>query len=154
MSAEKIKRVIDIQPVIIRSAEEDRRQKLETEVKRQIEQLPPLSSEDWGKIQFMLDNEGSLFHKAQVAKFKAVLNVLGPARGTVDWTLQDDYLAYDMYLTTCRETLDYLMRAECLLGHLEEPEYALFEDDGLDKVAQLESYLSWMKRRFVINEAS
>lgn len=148
MHEEKIKRVIDIQPVIIRSAEEDRRQKLETEVKRQIEQLPPLSGEDWGKIQFMLDNEGSLFHKAQVAKCKAVLNILGSARNTVDWTLQDDYLAYDMYLTTYRETLDYLMRAECLLGHLEDAEYALFEVYDLDKVPQLEIYLSWLNRRF------
>lgn len=143
----KTKRVIDIKPVTTRSDGEDRRQKLESEITMHIEQLPPFSDEDWSKIQFMLDNEGSLFHKAQVAKFKAVLNVLGPARNTAAWTAQDDYLAYDMYLTTYREALDYLMRAECLLGHLDDAEYALFEVYDLDKVAQLEIYLSWLNRR-------
>lgn len=148
MREEKIKRVIDIQPMFNRSAEKDHRQKLEMEIKMQIEQLPPLNDKDWSKIQLMLDNEGSLFHRAQVAKFKAVLNILVSARNTAAWTAQDDYLAYDMYLTTYRETLEYLMRAECLLGHLEDAEYALFEVYDLDKVRQLEIYLSWLKRRF------
>lgn len=153
MHEEKIKRVINIQPVVIRFKEQDHYQKLETEVISHIEQLPPLSVEDWGKIQFMLQNEGSLFNQAQVAKFKAVLNILEPARNTIAWTAKDDNLAYDMYITTYREALDYLMRAECLLGHLEEPEYAFIEDYDLDKVAQLEIYLSWLKRRFVVKEA-
>ena len=144
----KAKRVIDIKPVTARSEGEVRRQQLESEVTMYIEQLPPLSDGDWGKIQFMLTAEGSLFHKAQVAKFKAVLDVLGPARNTAAWTAQDDYLAYDMYLSTYREALDYLMRAECLLGHLDDAEYALFEVYDLDKVSQLEIYLSWLNRRF------
>lgn len=147
MSGENVKRVIEIKPVTTRSAVDDRRQKLEADVTMQIERLPPLGDDDWGKIQFMLNHEGSLFHKAQVAKFKAVLSVLGPARFTAAWTAQDDYLAYDLYQTTYRETLDYLMRAECLLGHLEDAEYALFEVYDLDKVSQLEIYLSWLDRR-------
>lgn len=148
MSDEKTKRIIDIKPVTIRSAGEERRRWLESEITMQIEQLPPLGDDDWGKIQFMLNHEGSLFRKAQAAKCRAVLDLLGPARNTPAWTSQDDYLAYDLYLTSCRETLDYLIRAENLLGHLEEPEYALFDDFKLDKTAQLEIYLAWLKRRF------
>lgn len=147
VSETKSRRVIGIKPVTPRSGTEDRRRQLELEVARHIEQLPPMSDDDWAKIQFMLNNEGSLFHKAQVAKFKAVLDLLGPARNTPAWTAQDDYQAYDMYLTTCREALEYLMRAECLLGHLEDAEYALFEVYDLDKVSQLEIYLTWLKRR-------
>ncbi|HEY3327148.1 MAG TPA: hypothetical protein VGK14_08230 [Novimethylophilus sp.] len=147
-SDEKTKRIIDIKPVSIRSAGEERCRQLESEITMQIEQLPPLGDDDWGKIQVMLNHEASLFRKAQVAKCRAILNVLGPARNTAAWTSQDDYLAYDLYLTTYRETLDYLIHAESLLGHLEEQEYALFDDLDLNKAERLEIYLSWLKRRF------
>lgn len=147
----KVKRVINIQPAIIRSKEQESYQKLEAEIISKIEQLPPLKIEDWGKINFLLQNEGSLFHQAQAAKFKAVLNILEPARNTVAWTAKDDQLAYDMYITSYREALDYLLRAECLLGHVEEAEYALIEKFDIDKVEKLEIYLSWLKRRFAID---
>lgn len=149
MLEEKNKRVINIQSVAITSKAQERYQQLEVEVIGCIEQLPLISIEDWGKIQFMLQSEGSLYNQAQVAKFKAVLSVLGPARNTAAWTSEDDRLAYDMYISTCREALDYLIRAESLLGHLEESEYAFIEDFDLDKVAKLEIYVSWLKRRFV-----
>lgn len=148
MREEKTRSVINIQPEIIRSKEQDEYQKLEAEVVSQIEQLPALSAEDWGKIHFLLQSEGSLFHRAQAAKFKAVLNVLEPARNTSAWTAKDDQLAYDMYIASYRETLDYLLRAECLLGHVEESEYALIEKFDMGKVEKLELYLSWLKRRF------
>lgn len=151
MHEEKVKRVINIQSEIIRSKEQEYYQKLEAEVISQIEQLPPLKVEDWGKIQFLLQSEGSLFHQAQAAKFKAVLNILEPARNTAAWTAKDDQLAYDMYITSYREALDYLLRAECLLGHVEETEYALIEKFDLEKVEKLEIYLSWLKRRFSID---
>ncbi|MDZ4141999.1 MAG: hypothetical protein U1C48_08345 [Methylotenera sp.] len=151
MHEEKAKRVINIQLETVRSKEQEYYQKLETEVISQIEQLPPLKVEDWGKINFLLQSEGSLFHQAQAAKFKAVLNILEPARNTVAWTAKDDQLAYDMYITSYREALDYLLRAECLLGHVEEAEYALIEKFDIDKVEKLEIYLSWLKRRFSIN---
>jgi len=151
MHEEKIKRVINIQPEIIQSKEQEYQQKLEVEIIRQIEQLPPLKAEDWGKIQFLLQSEGSLFHHAQAAKFKAVLNILEPARNTAAWTAKDDQLAYDMYITNYREALDYLLRAECLLGHVVEAEYALVEKFDIDKVEKLEIYLSWLKRRFAVN---
>ncbi len=151
MPEEKVKRVINIQPEIIRSKEQEYYQRLEAEIISQIEQLPPLKIEDWGKIHFLLQSEGSLFHHAQVAKFKAALNILEPARNTVAWTAKDDQLAYDMYITSYREALDYLLRAECLLGHVEEAEYALIEKYDIDKIEKLEIYLSWLKRRFAIN---
>ncbi|MGB2831343.1 MAG: hypothetical protein WBC07_00185 [Methylotenera sp.] len=148
MHVEKVKRVINIQPEIIRSKEQEYYQRLEAKIISQIEQLPPLKVEDWGKINFLLQSERSLFHQAQVAKFKAVLNILEPARNTEAWTAKDDQLAYDMYITSYREVLDYLLRAECLLGHVEEVEYALIEKFDIDKVEKLEIYLSWLKRRF------
>ena len=151
MHEEKFKRVINIQSQVIRSEEQNNYAKLEAEVISQIEQLPPLKVEDWQKIQFLLENEGSLYHQAQAAKFKAVLSVLEPARNTAAWTAKDDQLAYDMFITSYREALDYLLRAECLLGHVEEAEYALVEKFDLDKVEKLEIYLSWLKRRFAIN---
>jgi hypothetical protein len=151
MCDEKIKRIINIQPEIIRSKEQEYYKKLEAEIISQIEQLPPLKDEDWGKINFLLQSEGSLFHQAQAAKFKAVLNILEPARNTAAWTAKDDQLAYDMYVKSYREALDYLLRAECLLGHVEEAEYALIEKFDIDKVQKLEIYLSWLKRRFAIN---
>lgn len=151
MHEEKVKRVINIQSEIIQSKEQQYYQKLEAEVIRHIEQLSPLKVEDWRKIQFLLQSEGSLFHQAQAAKFKAVLNVLEPARNTAAWTAKDDLLAYDMYIKSYREALDYLLRAECLLGHLEEAEYALIEKFDLDKVDKLEIYLSWLKRRLSID---
>lgn len=144
----KTRRVIGIKPVVTRSSEESRRRKLESEVSMLIEQLPLLSDDDWARIQFMLNTDGSLFHHAQVAKARAILGVLGPARNTAAWTAQDDYLAYDLYLATYREALEYLMRAEWLLGHLEESEYPVFEAYDLDKVSRLEIYLSWLQRRF------
>lgn len=153
MSDQKTKRVIDIKPVAAPSAAEERRRQLESEIIMQVEQLPLLGDDDWGKIQFLLNHEGSLYRKAQAAKCRAILNLLGPARNTPAWTSQDDYLAYDLYLTTYREALDYLIRAESLLGHLQEPEYALFEDFDLDKTAQLAIYLAWLKRRFSLAEA-
>ncbi len=149
MSGETSKRVIDIKPVAATpSPAEERRRRLESEIDMRIEQLPLLSDSDWGKIQFMLNHDGSLYHKAQAAKFKAILGVLGPARNTPAWTGQDDYLAYELYLKTYREALDYLLRAESMLGHLVEDEYALFDEFDLDKATQLEIYLSWLKRRF------
>lgn len=150
MLEEKNKRVINIQSVAIASKEQERHQQLEAEVISCIEQLPPICVEDWAKVQFMLESEGSLYNRAQVAKFKAVLSVLGPARNTSAWTSTDDRLAYDMYISTCREALDYLIRAESLLGHLDELEYAFIEDFELDQVAKLEIYLLWLKRRFVV----
>lgn len=149
MHEERTRRVISIQSMGIATKEKERNQQLEAEVIACIEQLPALTAEDWGKIQFMLQSEGSLYNQAQVAKFKAVLGVLGPARNTSAWTSTDDRLAYDMYISTCREALDYLIRAESLLGHLGESEYAYIEDFDLDKVAKLEIYLAWLKRRFV-----
>lgn len=151
MHEEKAKRVINIQSEMMLSKEQEYYQKLEAEIVSQIEQLPALKVEDWGKIQFLLQSEGSLFHHAQAAKFKAVLNILEPARNTAAWTAKDDQLAYDMYITSYREALDYLLRAECLLGHVEEAEYALIEKFDLDKVEKLEIYLSWLKRRFSID---
>ncbi len=148
MHEAKTRSVINIKPEIIRTKEQDLYQKLETEVVSQIEQLPPLSVDDWGKIQFLLQSEGSLFHRAQAAKFKAVLNVLEPARNTAAWTAKDDQLAYDLYIASYREALDYLLRAECLLGHVEEAEYALIEKIDISRVEKLELYLSWLKRRF------
>ena len=148
MHEEKTKRVISIQPMVIASKEQERYKQLEAEVISCIEQLPLISVEDWGKIQFMLQSEGSLYNQAQAAKFKAVLSVLGPARNTSAWTSTDDRLAYDLYISTCREALDYLIRAESILGHLEESEYAFIEDFDLDKVAKLEIYVAWLKRRF------
>ena len=148
MHEEKNRRVISIQSIVIASKEKERYQQLEAEVISCIEQLPALSVEDWGKIQFMLQSEGSLYNQAQVAKFKAVLGVLGPARNTSAWTSVDDRLAYDLYISTSREALDYLIRAESILGHLEESEYAFIEDFDLDKVAKLEIYVAWLKRRF------
>lgn len=153
MSDQKTKRVIDIKPVAVPSAGEERRRQLESEITMQVEQLPLLGDDDWAKIHFMLNHEGSLFRKAQAAKCRAILGVLGPARNTPAWTSQDDYLAYDLYLTTYREVLDYLIRAENLLGHLQEQEYALFDDFELTKAEQLEIYLSWLKRRFSLAEA-
>lgn len=152
MCDENIKRIINIKPEIIQSKEQEYYQKLEAEIISQIEQLPPLKVEDWGKINFLLQSEGSLFHQAQAAKFKAVLNILEPARNTSAWTAKDDQLAYDMYVKSYREALDYLLRAECLLGHVEEAEYALIEKFDIDKVQKLEIYLSWLKRRFAINQ--
>jgi len=147
MQEVKARSIINIQPQIIRTKEQEDQQKLDAEIVSQIEQLPPLKAEDWGKIQFLLQQEGSLFHQAQAAKFKAILDVLGPAKNTPTWTAKDDQLAYDLYITSYREALDYLLRAECLLGHVEEAEYALIEID-LGKVEKLELYLSWLKRRF------
>lgn len=148
MHEEKTKRVISIQPMVTASKEQERYKQLEAEVISCIEKLPALTAEDWGKIQFMLQSEGSLYNQAQVAKFKAVLNVLGPARNTAAWTSTDDRLAYELYISTSREALDYLIRAESILGHLEESEYPFIEDFDLDKVAKLEIYVAWLKRRF------
>lgn len=72
MLEEKTKRVINIQSVAIASKEQERHQQLEAEVISCIEQLPPICVEDWAKVQFMLESEGSLYNRAQVAKFKAV----------------------------------------------------------------------------------
>ncbi|MEO8417663.1 MAG: hypothetical protein ABI475_02940 [Methylophilaceae bacterium] len=151
MSEEKTKRVIDIKSVTPPSAEKERFRDLEKEVTQQLERLPALRDEDWGKIQFMLNEEGSLYHRAQVAKIKAVLCLMWPAQNTPEWTRIDDTLAYDLYMTTYRDALDYLMRAESLLGHLEEQEEALFDEYDLDRVAKLEIFLSWLKRRFGLN---
>lgn len=148
MDDASLKRVINIKPMAVRSIAEEKRRQLEAEIAREIERLPLLSDEDWNKIQFLLDQEGSLYRKAQAAKCRVILGLLGPARNTPAWTAQDDSLAYSLYLATCREALDYLIRAECLLGHLEEREYALFDDFELDKTAQLEIYLSWLNRYF------
>lgn len=151
---DKLKRVISIQPVSAAATQDARRKELEAEIARVIEQLPMLDDEAWRKIQFMLGQEGSLYHKAQAVKCKAILGLLGPARNTPEWTAEDDYRAYELYIATSREALDYLIRAESLLGHLEDHEYALFEDFELDKTAQLEIYLAWLKRRFAAAEAS
>lgn len=148
MQERKTRSIINIQPEIIRAKEQEAYQRLDEEIVAQIEQLPSLKADDWGKIQFLLQNEGSLFHRAQAAKFKAVLDVLGPARNTAAWTATDDRLAYDMYITSYREALDYLLRAECLLGHVEEAEYALIETIDIDRLERLKLYLSWLKRRF------
>lgn len=146
----KNRRIIGIKPMVTRSSEESRRRKLESEISMLIEQLPLLSDDDWARIQFMLNTDGSLYHQAQVAKTRAILGVLGPARNTAAWTAQDDYLAYELYLSTYREALEYLMRAEWLLGHLEESECPVFDEFDLDKVSRLEIYLSWLRRRFGI----
>lgn len=149
MQEEKARRsVINIKPEIIRTKEQEHLQRLEAEIVSQVEQLPPLTDGDWGKIQFLLQSEGSLYNRAQAAKFKAALSVLEPARNTAAWTAEDDQLAYDMFITSYREALDYLLRAECLLGHVEEAEYALIENFDMNRVEKLELYLSWLKRRF------
>lgn len=147
---EQAKRVISIQPAAAVSPTEVRRRALEADIVKVIEQLPMLDEQAWAKIQFMLDIQGSLYRRAQIARCRASLELLGPARNTPAWTAEDDYLAYDLYLSASREALDALIRAESLLGHLEPEEEALFDDLGLDKPAQLEIYLSWLKRRFAV----
>lgn len=148
MSDTQNKRVINIQPVKVKTPHEDHQQKLEVKIKMFIDHMSKLNDNDWAKIDFMIKMEGSLFHHAEVARFKAVMGVLWNAREQGIWTNQDDYLATELYMTTYRETLAYLLRAENLLGQLEEQECRLFEDYDLDPLAQQEIFLSWLNRRF------